>query len=174
MTGRSWRPGCPVGLDDLRLVDVPFHDLAGAPQRGRLVVHATVAEAVLGAFRAIDAASFPIERMELVDAYGADDDASMAANNTSAFNCRLVQGTSRWSEHSYGTAVDVNPRLNPWIHTGRIDPPNGARYADRSLAEPGMIRGGDAVVQAFAAIGWSWGGNQRQAKDYQHFSATGR
>ena len=44
--------------------------------------------------------------MKLVDAYGPDDHRSMNADNTSAFNCRFVAGTSRWSMHAYGTAID--------------------------------------------------------------------
>ena len=85
-------------------------------------MHRQHADAVLGAFRRLFEARFPIERMELVDAFGADDDASMAANNTSAFNCRTVSGTSSWSEHAYGHAVDVNPRFNPWVTAGRRGP----------------------------------------------------
>jgi hypothetical protein len=174
MTGSSWRPGCPVGLDDLRLLELSYWDLGGVPRTGRLVVHRQHADAVLGAFRQLFEARFPIERMEIVDAFGADDDASMAANNTSAFNCRTVSGTSSWSEHAYGHAVDVNPRFNPWVTAGRVDPPNGADYVDRSQQRPGMIHEGDVVVQAFADIGWTWGGTFARAKDYQHFSATGR
>jgi hypothetical protein len=172
MTGRSWHPGCPVGLDDLRLVVVPYRDPGGVPRRGPLVVRADVAAAVLQVFVQLDAAHFPIERMQLIDDFGADDDASMAANNTSAFNCRVVSGTSTWSQHAYGTAIDINTRWNPWIHNGRIDPPNGAAYVDRTLQQPGMIHDGDVVVRAFAAIGWEWGGNAQTVKDYQHFSTN--
>ena len=174
MTGHSWRPGCPVSLDDLRLVVVPYRDPNGVPRRGPLVVRSDVAAAVLQVFIQLDASHFPIERIQLIDDFGADDDASMAANNTSAFNCRVVKGTTTWSQHAYGTAIDINTRWNPWIHNGRIDPPNGAAYADRTLQQPGMIHDGDVVVQSFAAIGWPWGGNAQTAKDYQHFSATGR
>ena len=174
MTGRSWRPGCPVDLDDLRLLDVPFVDLAGADRRGRLVAHEDVAQGLAKVFDQLHAQRFPIERIELVDDFAASDDSSMAANNTSAFNCRLVDGTTRWSEHSYGRAVDVNPRFNPWVRGTRVDPPNGAAYIDRTNVRPGMILADDDVVQTFAAAGWAWGGDQRNAKDYQHFSTTGR
>jgi hypothetical protein len=174
MTGRSWRPGCPVALDDLRLLELAHWDLTGAVRIGQLVVHEEHADALLGVFSHLFAAGFPIERMELVDVFDADDDASMAANNTSAFNCRPIAGTSSWSEHAYGRAVDVNPRFNPWVTAGRVDPPNGSAYVDRSQQLPGMIHADDEVVQAFAAIGWTWGGTFDRAKDYQHFSATGR
>jgi hypothetical protein len=116
-----------VGLDDLRLLELSYWDLDAVTSTGRLVVHRQHAEAVLRAFRQLFEARFPIERMELVDAFAADDDASMAANNTSAFNCRTVSGTSSWSEHAYGHAVDVNPRFNPWVTGGRVEPANGRR-----------------------------------------------
>jgi hypothetical protein len=102
--------------------------------------------------------------MELVEKFGGSDEASMAADNTSAFNCRRIAGTSRWSEHAYGRAIDINPVENPHV-TAAID---------RSQLRPGMIVADDVVVKAFAAIGWSWGGTWRSSKDYQHFSATGR
>ena len=98
---------------------------------------------------------------------------SMTANNTSAFNCRFVDGTTRWSQHAYGRAVDVNPLVNPYVQTnGRIDPPAGAQFADRA-PRPGLIDGDDAAVRAFAAVGWEWGGNWSGSKDYQHFSRSG-
>ena len=98
----------------------------------------------------------------------------MAADNTSAFNCRRVAGSTSWSEHAYGRAIDINPRENPSVENGRVYPRNGAAYADRSRHAKGMIHAGDAVVRAFAAEGWGWGGSWNSPKDYQHFSATGR
>ena len=110
-----------------------------------------------------------------MDDFGADDAASMAANNTSAFNCRGIDGRpGAWSEHSYGWAIDVNPVQNPWVRGSQVDPPSGAPYVDRTLQTPGMVHADDGVVQAFRSIGWAWGGYFRNAKDYQHFSATGR
>ena len=172
--GVSWREGCPVPVEDLRLLTVRHWTMAGTIADGQLVVHRDVAGDLHGAFGAIFAARFPITAMVPVTVYGADDGASMAADNTSAFNCRPVAGTSVWSQHSYGRAVDINPLRNPWVSGGTVDPPQGARYADRSLDEPGMIRPGDAVTTAFASIGWGWGGNWGSAKDWQHFSANGR
>jgi hypothetical protein len=119
-------------------------------------------------------AGFPIEGMEPVDVYDGNDDRSMAANNTSAFNCRATTGGSSWSEHSYGRAIDVNPLVNPYVRGGTVLPPEGARYADRNLDEPGMIHSGDVVVDTFAAHGWVWGGTWSSPKDYQHFSTSGR
>ena len=174
MTGVSWRAGCPVALDDLALLEVDHVGFDGERHRGRLVVAASVADGVLDAFRALFEAGFPIERVQLVDAYGADDHRSMAANNTSAFNCRVVPGTTRWSEHAYGTAVDVNPVQNPYVRADVVEPPAGAAYLDRTDVRLGMIVRPGPVLDAFAALGWSWGGEWSSAKDYQHLSASGR
>jgi len=172
--GSSWREGCPVPPEDLRALELSHWDYDGAVQRGRLVVHAAYAEPIVAVFRDLFAARFPVERVTPIDTYGGDDQASMRANNTSGFNCRYVAGTSRWSEHAFGRAIDVNPLVNPYVRGSSVDPPEGAPYADRRRDEPGMIHGGDAAVRAFAAQGWKWGGYWSNGKDYQHFSATGR
>ncbi|WP_447924966.1 M15 family metallopeptidase [Georgenia muralis] len=113
--------------------------------------------------------------MSPVEAYGGDDDASMAANNTSAFNCRAVTDGSAWSEHdAYGRAIDVNPLVNPYVADAYVAPPGSAANLDRDGPGTGMIRDGDPTVQAFAAHGWTWGGTWASPKDYQHFSTTGQ
>lgn len=169
----SWRVGCPVPLEDLRLLRLAYHDFSGEVHIGELVVHRDVAEDVAGVFEVLFSVGFPIERMELVDVYGGDDLMSMKADNTSAFNCRKIEGTDRWSEHAYGRAVDINPLLNPWVRGSTVLPSEGSAYVDRSLQVPGMIHAGDDVVRAFEAIGWAWGGTWNTSKDYQHFSLTG-
>jgi hypothetical protein len=174
MTGVSWHRGCPVGFADLRLLGVDHWGFDGRVHRGRLVVHREGTRGMLGAMRRLYRLRFPIRRMRLVDAYGADDRRSMAADNTSAFNCRFVAGTERWSEHAYGRAIDLNPVENPYVTaSGYVSPPAGARFADRRRHRPGMVHRDGPVVAAFAAIGWEWGGNWLWPKDYQHFSATG-
>jgi hypothetical protein len=112
--------------------------------------------------------------MERVEAYGGDDDASMAADNTSAFNCREITGGGAFSNHSWGTAIDVNPLENPYVKGDVVLPDAGAAYLDRSDVRPGMIVDGDVVVTAFAAIGFEWGGDWNRLKDYQHFEAANR
>ena len=174
MTGVSWRPGCPVGLDDLVELRMPYWRFDGTVRRGRMVVRDAQARKVLRVFRRLYAARFPIRRMRLIDAYGGDDDASMAANNTSAFNCRRVAGTDRWSEHAYGRAIDINPVQNPYVRDSTVEPEAGRRYLDRDRVRRGMIVRPGPVVRAFAAVDWGWGGDWRSAKDYQHFSRTGR
>lgn len=174
MTGRSWREGCPLGLDDLALLELAYWDFAGARQHGRLVVASSAAGHVLGAFHTLYDAHFPIARMRLVDDYEASDDLSMADDNTSAFNCRKVTGGSGWSAHSYGTAIDVNPRENPYVKGQTVLPPEGAEYLDRSSVRSGMAVEGSALVAAFDALGWGWGGRWASPRDYQHFSADDR
>jgi len=174
MTGGSWRPGCPVGFFDLRLLRVSHWGFDGEVHRGRLVVHRDHVRAMLGVMRKLFRLRFPIRRMRLVDAYGADDRRSMAADNTSAFNCRFVAGTEVWSEHAYGRAIDVNPIENPYVTAGGyVSPPAGARFARRSRHAKGMIHRRGPVVDVFADAGWEWGGNWPGPVDYQHFSATG-
>lgn len=170
----SWREGCPVHWRDLSVITVAYWGYDGARHTGRIVVHAGQAANVRGAFRSIYDQRFQIRRVHPVDTFGADDDRSMANNNTSAFNCRRVAGTSTWSEHAYGTAIDINPIQNPYVRGSTVDPPAGKDWTNRGSVTPGMITDGDVVVRAFAAKGWKWGGHWQSAKDYQHLSLTGR
>jgi hypothetical protein len=159
MSGVSWHSGCPVGFSDLRLLCVTHWGFDGRAHRGRLVVHRDAAAQILGAMCTLYRRHFPIRR-------------SMAADNTSAFNCRVVAGTSRWSEHAFGRAIDLNPVENPYVTDGGyVSPPAGAPFAHRSRHRKGMV--GGRVVRAFAAVGWGWGGNWAWPKDFQHFSASG-
>jgi hypothetical protein len=174
MTGVSWRPGCPVPLRDLRVLTLRHWGFDGSVRTGRLVVHGDVAREVIAVLRKLYEARFPVRRMRLVDAYGADDFRSIEADNTSAFNCRTVEGTSRWSEHSYGRAIDVNPIENPYVSGGRTSHRASVPYLDRSRRRPGMAVEGGALVRAFDAAGWGWGGRWSSPQDYQHFSASGR
>jgi hypothetical protein len=175
MTGVSWRPGCPVGLGDLRLVRARHLGFDGRVRTGRLIVHRDVAHDVLTVLRRLYAAGFPIRRMVPVDAYGASDFRSIEADNTSAFNCRYVDGTTRWSEHAYGRAIDLNPIENPYVtSSGTTSHRASQHYLRRDPYRPGMAVDGGVVVRAFDAVGWAWGGRWSGARDYQHFSASGR
>ena len=173
MTGVSWRPGCPVGLRDLRLLRLSHWDFRRQARTGRLIVHRDVARELVEVFRDLYAARFPIRRMVPVDAYGGSDFRSIEADNTSAFNCRFVEGTTRWSNHASGTAIDLNPIENPYVSGGRTSHRASRTYVDRARRRPGMAYEGGAVVRAFDRIGWGWGGRWTSVKDYQHFSATG-
>ena len=140
---------------------------------GRLIVHEDVARPVLGVFKQLHTERFPIRKVVPVDAFGASDFRSIEADNTSAFNCRFVDGTRRWSEHAYGRAIDINPIENPYVSGGRTSHRASVSYLDRSRHRPGMAYEGGALVRAFDAIGWGWGGRWTSVKDYQHFSASG-
>jgi D-alanyl-D-alanine carboxypeptidase-like protein len=175
MTGVSWRPGCPVGLTDLRLVTVRHVDFAGRTRTGRLVVHKDHAARVVATMRKLYDARFPIRRMRLIDAYGGSDFRSIEADNTSAFNCRRATGSSNWSEHAYGRAIDVNPIENPYVEGSRVYHAASRAYVARRPVRRGMAADGGQLVRAFDAIGWGWGGRwSGTVKDYQHFSASGR
>lgn len=170
----SWHAGCPVGVDDLVRIELVHHDFAGAVRSGSIVVHESVASDIAEVFEEMFDAGYPIVSVipigELPES--AEDTPNYA--NTSAFHCRFVAGTDRWSEHAFGKAIDINTHLNPYHQGDYIWPEGSDRYLDRTLGEPGMIAEGDAVVGAFDDIGWGWGGRWRTSKDYQHFSASGR
>jgi hypothetical protein len=170
----TWRPGCPVPVDQLRAVDVSHWGFDGRIHTGRLVVAANEATRMAAVMGDLYAQRYPIQRMEPIDVFGGDDNRSMSANNTSAFNCRPVTGGGGWSEHAYGRAIDLNPLINPYVKGSLVLPPESAPYTDRTRNDPGMIHAGDGVVQSFLARGWKWGGYWVTLKDYQHFSTTGR
>jgi len=173
MIGDTWHPGCPVGLGRLRLLTVSYWGFDHEVRQGELIVNESAAKALSRVFGLLFAARYPIRQMRPVDVFGGSDERSMLADNTSAFNCRRVRGTSTWSEHAYGLAVDVNPFENPEVLGNFVDPPAAAAWADRSRRSPAMIRHGDAVWRAFTSVGWKWGGDWTYPKDYQHFSANG-
>jgi len=171
----SWRPGCPVGPAGLRRVRLVYWGFDGRPHTGTLVVAQAVVTDVVTVFRGLYRQRFPIRSMRPVDDFDASDPASMAADNTSAFNCRyaVAPGSPAWSAHAYGTAIDVNTVENPYLDRGSVLPPAGRAYLDRSAYRPGMAVPGGVLVAAFAAAGWSWGGRWSTAPDYQHFSRSG-
>lgn len=95
-----------------------------------------------------------------------DDELSMEANNTSAFNYRFITGSStRISKHAHGRAIDINPVQNPYIKENTVLP-KGAEYAPDI---DGTLTGDHPVVRTFLRLGWEWGGNWTSRKDYQHF-----
>lgn len=167
----SYRAGCPVPLRDLRYMTISYIGFDGQPHTGQMVVHADSVGVVARVFQKLYVASFPLRRMRLIDDYRGSDDASMADDNTSAFNCRKVEGSTSWSQHAYGRAVDINPIENPYVRGSYVDPPAGKPYATRTPYRRGMVN--RTVVDAFAAQRWGWGGNFRYSKDYQHFSRSG-
>jgi hypothetical protein len=169
--GETWRPGCPVGPEALRRVEIDFVGTDGQPHRGALVVHRDVVDDVIAIFGDLRRLRYPIAKMQTVDHYpGADDELSMRDNNTSAFNCRPLPGNTGWSFHAYGRAVDLNPLVNPYLDaSGDLQPKTAGAYLDRDSPAPGLLRAGDPAVRAFTDRGWRWGGAWRNPVDYQHF-----
>ena len=164
-----------MGLDELRLVRALHLGMDGRAHTGRIVVQRDVATEVVAVLRRLYAARFPIRRMVPVDAYGGSDYRSIEADNTSAFNCRYVDGTTRWSEHAYGRAIDLNPIENPYVTSaGTTSHRASRRYLRRSPYRSGMAVEGGVAVRAFEEAGWGWGGRWSGDRDYQHFSASGR
>lgn len=165
---------CPVPLSDLRHLSMSYVGFDGQSHRGVMIVDAAVADDVLQVFAALYEARFPIERMRLIDAYDGNDNRSMADNNTSGYNCRRVAGSTSWSDHAFGRAVDINPVQNPYVVGDRVLPVAGRAFVavDRSAGadtEPGVIQVGDAARRTFDRLGWQWGGTYTDP-DYQHFS----
>jgi len=172
MDGVSWHggdPRCPR-WDELAYVVVDHVTFDGGAARGELVVAAALAPRAVELFRRLWRLGFPIRQLRLVDEFGASDDASMAADNSSAFNFRVIAGTDTLSQHALGRAIDINPVENPWRRTHRIDPEAGRAFADRRDVRPGMIVRPGPVVAALDELGWEWGGDWRHAFDDHHLA----
>jgi len=170
-----WRAGCPVSPSRLRRVRLTYWGFDGRAHTGALIANEDAVRDLVEVFSRLYAARFPIRRLRPIDAYGGNDERSLEADNTAAFNCRYVigPGQRRWSVHAYGEAIDVNPVENPYLESGRVHPRAGRAYLDRGRERPGMAYRGGVLVRAFAAVGWQWGGRWTGSPDYQHFSSTG-
>lgn len=168
----TWAADCPVTLDDLRRVLMPFWGFDGRLHTGELLVHVDAVEVVTAGFAALFARRFPIEEMRIVAVDELDAPPTGDGNNTTAFVCRPSRGATRWSEHAYGRAVDINPFHNPYVKGDVVLPELASAYADRSVIRPGMLT--DEDVAGFDAGGWGWGGRWRSLSDHMHLSASGR
>lgn len=174
INGKSYGKDCTVPYEELRYVRVLHWGFDGKVHEGELIVNKAIAEDIIEIFKELYEHKYPIEKMLLVDEYDADDNASMADNNTSAFNFRLIDnGSGRLSKHSYGLAIDINPLYNPYVRTINgetvVSPENGAEYADRTASCPYYINKDDICYKAFTSRSFSWGGDWKNSKDYQHF-----
>ncbi|MBQ3725571.1 MAG: M15 family metallopeptidase [Selenomonadaceae bacterium] len=173
MDGKSFKVGCPVPLSELRHLSILHRNLRGDVLEGELVCHARIAESLVEIFEQLFEASYPIERVRLVDEYDADDEMSMRDNNSSCFNFRRVSFTDRISLHGYGMAVDINPLYNPYVKTvaGKeiVAPDTAVDFVSREKKFPYKIERSDLCCRLFAEHGFSWGGDWTDEKDYQHF-----
>ena len=173
MKGKSYAEGCTVVREELRYLRVLHYNKEGQELQGELVCHHSIADDLMDIFLELYKAKYPIERMVLVDEYDADDEASMNANNTSAFNFRRVSGGGNLSRHSEGMAVDINPLYNPLVRQRgdrvRVFPASAAPYIDRTKDFPYKIEKGDLCYRLFKQHGFTWGGDWKNSKDYQHF-----
>jgi len=170
----TWHSGCPVAPQELRQLTLTYLGFDGHPHTGILLVNKDLADEVLHIFQTLFQHGFRIERMVPIEDYGGDDDASMAANNTSAFNCRDATGKPGvFSNHSWGRAIDINPLINPYVKGDKVLPPGGRRYLDRTKAAigsiPGSILKDGFIVREFENADWTWGGRWPDRQDYQHF-----
>lgn len=173
ITGKSYGEGTDIPYSDLRYIRVLHMGFDGLTHEGELIVNKAIAEDVVEIFKELYEIGYPIEKMILVDDYDADDLKSMADNNTSAFNYRFVEGTSKRSVHSDGLAIDINPLYNPYVRTrdGKLEvlPENASEYVDRDKDNRYYIRKDDPCYNAFVSRGFTWGGEWKNSKDYQHF-----
>ena len=153
-------------IDSLSMIDVCYYSFDGRKHQGQVIVSREVEDDVYDLFNFIEKILFPIGKVIPIVAYQWDDYKSMADNNTSSFNFRVIEGTTKLSMHSLGKAVDINPVQNPVIYPNGVVAPEGANYLPQ---EPGTLTTDHAIVQEFLRRGWHWGGNFDQPKDYHHF-----
>lgn len=179
MTGKSYRANNNITLDQLSYLTIPHYDFNYNVTYGHLVVNASVAEDVLDIFAELFDIRYPIERMTLVDDYGASDFQSIEANNTSAFNYReSTDGSGSLSKHALGLAIDINPQINPYVNSSGTGSHSNAReYWNRDIstwtsdiAKAAYIGPDTEIYRIFISHGWSWGGNWSTYRDYQHFT----
>ncbi len=178
--GKSYRDGCPVLREDLRYMQLLHYDLNGNIHVGEMISNYHITDVLLSIFRQLYDAHYPIEKMVLVDEYGADDEASSSDNNTSCFNFRSVANTNNLSYHAKGLAVNINPLYNPYIISGYntdgekvCTPVAGVNYLDRTQEYPYKINPDDLCVRLFKEAGFTWGGDWKYTPDYMHFDCRG-
>lgn len=172
--GNSYKKDCRVLRSSLRYLHLLHYTEDGRIKLGEMICHKDIADDLTDIFRKLFEAKYPIENMQLIDNYGADDIWSMEHNNTTCFNYRTVAGSKKLSNHSLGKAVDINPLYNPYVKrrqdgTYKVSPEKGRKYADRTKTFKYKIDRNDLAYRLFKQHGFRWGGDYRSLKDYQHF-----
>ena len=166
-----------ISLEDLRYLHILHYNFEGLPTEGELICNVYIAQDLAEIFYELYCSEYQLEKVLLIDEYDGDDNASMEDNNTSCFNYRPVEGSTRLSKHALGLAVDINPLYNPYITyeedgSEKAAPASAAAYADRSLSFPYKIDEEDLCYKLFTQHGFTWGGHWNNVKDYQHFQKT--
>ena len=173
ITGSSYHENDDISLDQLRFLHVLYYDFNSEIKDGELICNKQIADDLLEIFSTLYDNAYQIDKIQLIDVYDADDDLSCADDNTACFNYRVVAGSTTLSKHALGMAIDINPFYNPYVTypdgKERISPAGSEVYADRSNDNPHMIRKGDLCYQLFIDHGFTWGGEWKSLKDYQHF-----
>lgn len=160
------KPNTPKDItSQMTLVQVEYIDYSGKENLGLLVVNKKIEKEIIEIFKEIKKSGFQIEKIIPISEYDWDDDKSMEDNNTSGYNYRFVANTTKLSNHSYGMAIDINPRYNPMLVKDKVYPSNGSY----SKENKGTIVADSPVVKIFKKRGWTWGGDYKTIKDYQHF-----
>ena len=163
-----------IAYDDLCYVHVMHYNFDGEITDGELICNNAIAQDLVEIFYELYKAEYQIEKIRLIDEYGGDDNLSMEDNNTSCFNYRVVEGSTKLSKHAYGLAIDINPFYNPYVRYNKdgslhIDPASSEPYADRHASFPYKIDEDDLCLKLFKEHGFTWGGDWNSLKDYQHF-----
>lgn len=176
INGLSYKEDCTVPYEDLRYVSVLYTNFEGKTEVGEIICNKAISEDLVEIFYELYLAKYPIEQIRLIDEFNADDDLSCLENNSSCFNYRTVYGSTTLSKHALGLAIDINPFYNPYVTypngVTRISPPGSEPYADRSADFPCKIDKDDLCYQLFTEHGFTWGGNWKSLKDYQHFQKS--
>ncbi|HVR31247.1 MAG TPA: M15 family metallopeptidase, partial [Acidimicrobiia bacterium] len=170
----TWNPECPVALDELAYVTLAHWGFDGRTHTGELIVNAEFADEIVAVFARLHQVRFPIEEMRVIRPDELDAPPTGDGNVTTSFVCRPAVGSTSWSMHAYGLAIDINPFHNPYRKGDLVLPELASYYTDRGSPRPGMILEGDAVVTAFDEMGWFWGGRWSTLDDWMHFSANNR
>lgn len=169
MSGKSYVPKKSIDPNKLRKLTISYVGFDEEDHIGQIIVNETVATEVIDIFKELYTAKYQIEKIKLIDEYDADDVISMDDNNSSAYNHRYIAGTKKLSNHAMGLAIDINPIQNPYVKNDFVSPLAGKDYLNRNENKKGMVIKDDVCYNAFVSRGWTWGGDWKTIKDYQHF-----
>lgn len=174
MQGKSYKADCKIPRSELRYLQLSYYDATGKEHIGEIVCNKLIANDLIKIFKELHKHQYPIERMQLVDDYDADDEVSMSNNNTSCFNYRTIAGSTKLSKHAMGLAIDINPLYNPYVRRKKdgnyiVQPANARKYINREKVWPYKIERGDLCYRLFVKYGFKWGGSWSHFQDYQHF-----